>query len=138
MDGVPDGALGGLVSLAITTAVAAVVIAALFRVGAMSRLVVAALRRLGLVATPPPRPAGMPLERIARDLRRLRRSARHSPGEPMARHRGALAAYDDALLDACRALDIGTDLADLPEGVDREAERLRVEAALGEAGIDLA
>jgi hypothetical protein len=53
----------------------------------------------------------------------------------MAKYRGAMAAYDDALLDACRALDLSTDLSTLPEGVERESERLRVEYELERAGI---
>lgn len=94
-------------------------------------------RRLGALPPAPPRPTGMPLERIARDLRRLRPLTVHQAGVPVARHRGVVAAYDDALTDACRALGIRTDLRELPEGLARETERLRVEVALERAGVDL-
>ncbi len=95
-------------------------------------------RRLHLLPTPPARPEGQPLERIAADLRRLRPQARlHPEGAAYARHRGVVAAYDEALRDACRALSVPTDLADLPEGLEREAERIRVEYALEAAGLPL-
>ena len=55
----------------------------------------------------------------------------------MAKYRGAVAAYDDALVDACRALELTTELSALPDGVERESERLRVEYELERAGIDL-
>ncbi len=93
-------------------------------------------RRLHLVPPPPPTPLGYPLEQIARDLRRLRREARrHRPWMPLAKHRGIVAAYDDALLDACRALGVQTTLDTLPEGIEHESERLRVESELEAAGI---
>ena len=94
-------------------------------------------RRLHLVAPAPATTQGRPLERLADDLRRLRPQARSPrPGVPMARHRGTVAAYDSVLLDTARALSVPTALGDLPEhGMDREAERLRLEAALGDAGI---
>ena len=53
----------------------------------------------------------------------------------MARHLGVVAAYDDALLGAARALDVPTSLAELPDGIDREVERLRLEHALERAGL---
>ncbi|MCW2867967.1 MAG: hypothetical protein JWR20_2155 [Marmoricola sp.] len=94
-------------------------------------------RRLHLLRPAPAPTHGPPLERLAADLRRLRPQARSPrPGVPMARHRGTVAAYDSVLLDTARALSVPTGLAGLPEhGMDREAERLRLEAALAEAGI---
>ena len=94
-------------------------------------------RRLHLLAPPPAETRGRPLERLAADLRRLRPQARSPrPGTPMARHRGTVAAYDSVLLDTARALSVPTALGDLPEhGMDREAERLRLESALADAGI---
>ena len=94
-------------------------------------------RRLHLLDPVPVVPDVRPLERLAADLRRLRPLARSPrPGIPMARHRGTVAAYDSVLLDTARALSVPTGLADLPEhGMDREAERLRLEDALGDAGI---
>jgi hypothetical protein len=93
-------------------------------------------RRLHLLRPPPVRPDGPPLETLASTLRRLRPRV-HSPrpGTAVARQRGIAAAYDDALVNTARALDVTTTLADLPEGFDREAERLRVEHALARAGL---
>ena len=132
-----DGPLGGMLAIAIATAVAAVAFGAVFYFGEMVALTVRVGRVLGLIPPPPPAPIGMPLERIAADLRRLRVEAqRHQPGMSMAKYRGAVAAYDDALLDACRALDLWTELSTIPDGVERESERLRVEYELERAGIN--
>ena len=94
-------------------------------------------RRLHLVAPPPPPTLGPPLEKLAADLRRLRPQARTPrPGIPMARHRGIVAAYDMVLVDTAKALAVETTLAELPElAIDREAERLRLESALEQAGL---
>ena len=46
-------------------------------------------------------------------------------------------AYDRVLADACHALDLPESL-DGTEGLDREFERLRMQAALTEAGFVLA
>jgi len=95
-------------------------------------------RTSGLVKATPPAPAGMPIERIAADLRRIRVEARtQSTGMPMARRRAIVAAYDDALLDACRALDVPTELDRISNDLERESERLRTEAELERAGVDL-
>lgn len=95
-------------------------------------------RALGLVKPEPPVPAGMPIERIAADLRRIRVQARRPvTGMPMARRRAITAAYDDALLDACRALDVPTELDRISDDLERESERLRTEAELERAGVDL-
>jgi hypothetical protein len=93
-------------------------------------------RRVRVVPPPPAPPAGPPLEKLAADLRRLRPEARSPrPGVPMARQKGIVAAYDGVLVATARALDVPTSLTDLPEGIDREAERLRVEDALEAAGL---
>ncbi|MGH3336173.1 MAG: hypothetical protein ACRDOZ_10170 [Nocardioides sp.] len=132
-----DGPTGGVLAIAIATAVAAVAFGAVFYFGEMVDLTVRLGRLVGLIPPLAPTPVGMPLERIAADLRRLHVEARrHQPGMSMAKYRGAVAAYDDALLDACRALDLWTELSTLPEGVEREAERLRVEFELERAGIN--
>jgi len=131
-----DGPLGGVLAIAIATAVVVVVFGLVFYSGEMIALTLRVGRLLGFLPPPPPTPVGMPLERIAADLRRLRVEAgRHQPGMSMAKYRGAVAAYDDALLDACRALGLSTELATIPEGVERESERLRVEYELERAGI---
>jgi hypothetical protein len=131
-----DGPLGGVLAIAIATAVAAAAFGLVFYNGELMAMTVRVGRLLGFLPPPPAAPVGMPLERIAADLRRLRVEAgRHQPGMSMAKYRGAVAAYDDALVDACRALDLTTDLSTIPEGVERESERLRVEYELERAGI---
>ena len=57
------------------------------------------------------------------------------PGVPMARQRGIVAAYDNVLRDTARTLSVPTNLTELHEGIDREAERLRLEHALEVAGL---
>jgi hypothetical protein len=90
---------------------------------------------IGVVARPDP-PPRQPIEDLAADVRRLGHAVtRFPPGCPMVRRRATLAAYDDALVDACRALDIGTTLGDLPDGLGKEIERLRVETDLRRAGF---
>jgi hypothetical protein len=93
--------------------------------------------RMHLWRREPIAPAGPPLEQLAADLRRLYPGA-HFPqkGVRMPKQRGVLMAYDDRLVDTARALEVPTTLANLPaEGFDREAERLRVEHAITEAGL---
>ncbi len=93
-------------------------------------------RFLRIVKSPAPAPAGMPIERIAADLRRIRPQARMpAAGMPMARRQAIAAAYDEALLDACRALDVPTDLDRMTDTLERESERLRTEAELERAGV---
>lgn len=133
----PEGVLAGLLSLATTVVIVAVAIALVLNGRAILGRVRALLRDLGVLRAPPPRPTAMPIERIARDLRRLRGQVSRREGEPVARHRGVVAAYDGALVDACSALGIATDLTALPDGADRDAERLRVETEVERAGIDL-
>jgi hypothetical protein len=97
---------------------------------------VAVGRRFHLLAPAPIPPAGPPLEKLAADLRRLRPQARAPrPGVAMAKQRGIVAAYEEVLLSTARALGVSTTLAELPSGIDHEAERLRLEHALTEAGL---
>ncbi len=93
-------------------------------------------RRWHLLRTPPAAPTGPPLEKLAADLRRLHPEARSPrPGVPMARQRGIVAAYDGTLVTTARALAVHTTLQELPNGLDREAERMRLEHALTRAGL---
>jgi hypothetical protein len=55
----------------------------------------------------------------------------------MARRLAIVAAYDEALVDACRALDVPTELSRISDALERESERLRTEAELERAGVDL-
>ncbi|WFE45240.1 hypothetical protein [Verrucosispora sp. WMMD1129] len=76
-----------------------------------------------------------PLEQIAADLRCLRRD-RAGGSRPVVWHRDVLHAYDDRLRLACQALGITEHLAEL-SGLDRQLERVRVEAELDAAGLRL-
>lgn len=104
------------------------------------RLIAVARRLVRAVSPPaPPTPCGLPIERIAADLRRLRHDLCTLPPQmPEQRRRGVIAAYDDVLLDACRALELATTLADLPDGMAHDLERLRVEEELRRSGLVLA
>lgn len=75
-----------------------------------------------------------PIELLAADLRRVRRDLER-PGVPMARRRGMWLAYDALLVQACAAIGITHELDSLADGIDREAERLRIEEALCSAGM---
>jgi hypothetical protein len=83
------------------------------------------------------RQQGMPLEQVAANLRRLRgvltvdapRSAVHQIGNRVA--------YDQVLIQASEMLQIEHDLAKRSAGMERDIERLRVEAELERAGVVL-
>ena len=90
------------------------------------------------VDPPPPAPEGPAIEDLAHALRRLRGQVLSpAPGTTMAKRRGATAAYEDLLVQAARALGVPDTLSELREGTDREAERLRLEHVLREAGLAL-
>ena len=93
-------------------------------------------RRVGLVAPLAEQPTGPPLEDLAATLRRLHPAVRSPPAETTrVRQQGILAAYDGVLVAAAAALGVPTTLADLPDGLDHEAERLRVEHELQRVGL---
>jgi hypothetical protein len=130
--------LGGVVMLTLITAGVVGSVWCVFNGPRLIAWGLAAGRLLRLLPAPPPVPLGMPIERIAADLRRIRPQAlTPESGMPMARRRGIEAAYDDALLDACRALGVPTQLDLLHDHLERESERLRTEHELRRAGIDL-
>ncbi|NIH86324.1 hypothetical protein [Amycolatopsis granulosa] len=105
--------------------------AVVFWLASKTPAMVAALRRHG-----EPVPAGLPIERLAADLRRVRHALEGlAPGAPMVRRRATCQAYDALLVQACAALGLRHWLDDLPEGVERDVERLRVEEALRGAGL---
>ena len=121
--------------LAVVTAVAATVIAMVLYAPAVVRAVRRLGVREGLVAPDPPF-LPPPVERLARDLQRIRTDlSALDPHTPVARRRGLVAAYDDALADACRAMGIADVLRGVPDGMDREAARLEVEEQLVAAGL---
>ena len=131
-----DDTLGGLLRLIGCTALAVVLLGSVLYAHEFGKRAVAVARFLHLMAPAPPTRLGPPVERIAQDLRRLRPEARRPcQGTAYAKHRGVLGAYDDLLLDASRALEVPTTLAALPEGIEREAERLRLESELERAGL---
>jgi hypothetical protein len=98
---------------------------------------VALARRLHLVKPERPVTYHRPVERLAADLRRLSTAmAGIRPGTPYLRRVALLGAYEDTLIEASRALGVAESLAGLPRGgLDRELERMRVEAALEAAGL---
>jgi hypothetical protein len=112
------------------------VMAALIHAGTIYERAVALGRRLHLLRPEVAPPSGPPLEKLAADLRRLRAEVRHPrPGIAMARHRGVVAAYDAVLVSTARTLEVPTTLPELPAGLDHEAERVRLELALEDAGL---
>lgn len=86
-----------------------------------------------------PRPArGEPIERLSADLRRLRGRICSSDPHGSASHDVALLrAYDQALVDTCELLDVEHELDHQTGGIERDLERLRVEAELEGRGIVL-
>jgi hypothetical protein len=133
----PDEAWG-VVDLALITAGVATALWVIAHAADSLDLGERCARALGLVKPPPPYAGGMPIERIAADLRRIRPQARtQAMGTPMARRRAIVAAYDEALLDACRALQVPTELDRMTDSLERESERLRTEHELERAGVDL-
>ena len=77
-----------------------------------------------------------PLQQVAADLRRLSRQLTLVPaGAPQARRRGLQAAYDDVLVEAAALLDVPHAMRDSREGMARDVERLRLQAALTDAGL---
>ncbi|MGC7098918.1 hypothetical protein ACPZ19_29955 [Amycolatopsis lurida] len=84
----------------------------------------------------PAPPAHPPVQVLAADLRRVHRLlAAYGPGTPAARRTGTRQAYDALLTEACTVLEVPHRLDTLPEGMDRDLERLRVEEALRTAGL---
>ena len=85
---------------------------------------------------PPLRLAGPPLEQTAADIRRIAAGIQTMPVQaPLAQRHGALLAYDDALVEACRALGVEERLNAMPLGPARHAERLRIECELQYEGL---
>ena len=78
---------------------------------------------------------GAPLERLAADLRRLREIVRGDAHRSAAQQLGNRLAYDQVLMQACSMLEIEHELSDATSGMERDIERLRVEAELERAGM---
>jgi len=133
----PDEAWG-VVDLALITVGVVTALWLIAHAADILELSIRAGEAVGLVKTPARPPEGMPLERIVADLRRIRPQARMPEmGTPMAKRRAIVAAYDEVLCDACRALDVPTELHLITDALERESERLRTEHELELAGVDL-
>ncbi len=78
---------------------------------------------------------GVPLERLAADLRRLREVVRADAHRSAAQQLGNRLAYDHILMQACSMLEIEHELGEETNGMERDIERLRVEAELERAGV---
>jgi hypothetical protein len=80
-------------------------------------------------------PTGTPIERLGADLRRLRGQIQTSD-HCSASHQVALRqAYDSVLKDTCAMLQLSHELDRPTLGLERDIERLRVEAMLEARGI---
>ncbi|MFN8191924.1 MAG: hypothetical protein U0R78_16150 [Nocardioidaceae bacterium] len=85
-----------------------------------------------------PEPIGRPIEEIARDARRLRIAFRATPrGTSFVKYEAHRRAYDDVLLEGCRALGVTTLLGVLGPSPELDAERDRIEGRLELFGLDL-
>jgi hypothetical protein len=82
---------------------------------------------------PQARTARRPLQVVAADLRRLTRQLERVPP---GRRAAVLRAYDAVLVEVADMLEVPHDLgADGPRGPGREVERIRLLAALEDAGL---
>ena len=121
----------GLLAVVACTAMFGLVVGGALYAGSLGRLARRHRRR-------PPRPTGRPLERVVSDLHRIRAEVlAPAPGASKVRRDATLAAYDDVLADACRALGVPDHLTVLPAGTEREAERLHTEWLLEQAGVPI-
>ena len=78
---------------------------------------------------------GIPLEQVVADLRRLRMVVRDDAGRSAAHQMGNRLAYDRLLSQACEMLEVHHELAGEYGGMERDIERLRVEAELERVGV---
>ncbi|MEU3272225.1 hypothetical protein ABZ639_15390 [Saccharomonospora sp. NPDC006951] len=79
---------------------------------------------------------GIPVEKLAADLRRVHAALQQlAPGAPAVRRRATHQAYDALLVQACTAVEVTHRFDSAPQGIEREVERLRVEEKLREAGL---
>ncbi len=128
----------GVIKLGAAALIPVVLLYLVVHFGKVCRAVLRTLRWCRLVPKPrpDPPPARIPLEKITADLCRLSTALRDVPPEASrARKHGLLLAYDDVLGNAALALDVPQALAELPLGLDRDLERIRVESELRDAGL---
>lgn len=94
-------------------------------------------RHLRIELVLPPQRGAPCIEQIAAELRRLDRQRRSGPTLCSERWQAEVVrAYDNWLQLACRCLRVAERLGKLA-GVERDAERVRVELALESAGLSL-
>ena len=130
-DGVP---IGNLLLLAVVVTAPTVIFWMLVRTPKAVDAIGARIRR----HRRGPEPLTPPIERLTADLRRVHRTiATYPPGTPALRRRAAREAYDALLVQACAVVEVPHRLDALPEGVDREVERLRVAEALRDGGLNV-
>jgi hypothetical protein len=80
---------------------------------------------------------GAPIEQLAADLRRLRAALATDEHRSAAHQMGNRLAYDKLLIQLCEMLDIEHELAGDSIGMERDIERIRIEAELERAGVAL-
>ncbi len=80
---------------------------------------------------------GAPIEQLAADLRRLRATLATDEHRSAAHQMGSRLAYDKLLIQICEMLDIEHELAGDSIGMERDIERIRIEAELERAGVTL-
>ena len=94
-------------------------------------------------ASPTGRPApradaARALELILRDARRLGGSFRQpGRGRSFAKYDGTRRAYDAVLVECCSALGVAHRLDELPDSLDRDFERTRIERVLQREGLGI-
>lgn len=81
------------------------------------------------------RQRGLPLERLVADLRRLRTAVGADANRSAAHQLGNRMAYDQLLMQTCDMLEIEHELCEESSGLDRDIERMRVEAELERVGV---
>lgn len=133
--GLPDGPWRGPLTLALVTAGMCAAVGGVLYQQEIGRRLRLLTRR---ISPPPEAPADMPIERIAHNARRLRAEmATLAPGTPAAHRESLTRAYDDLLIEACRALEIPDTLSGMRPGPERDSERLHVEFELEAVGLRL-
>jgi len=80
---------------------------------------------------------GLPLEQVVADLRRLRLVVGKDAARSAAQQMGNRLAYDRLLVQACQMLEIEHELGRESVGLDRDIERVRVEAELERVGVQI-
>lgn len=80
---------------------------------------------------------GTPIERLGADLRRLRFLIQNSEHHSASQQEALRRAYDAVLADTCQMLSLEHELDRPTAGLERDIERVRIEANLESLGIVL-